>query len=73
MYAALSGQLPIPYRGDDDEYLHRLTTVQIVDIAVHRPDLSPQRQAFIRRCLHRQPARRYLNGSQLVAALEGLT
>jgi serine/threonine protein kinase len=72
MYAALTGGLPIPYRGDDDEYLHRLATVQIVDIAVHRPDLAPERQAFFRRCLHRQPARRYRNGAKLVAALEGV-
>jgi serine/threonine protein kinase len=72
MYAALTGDLPIPYRGDDDEYLHRLAMVEIIDIGTRRPDLTPERQAFIRRCLHRQPARRFRNGTKLVAALEGV-
>ncbi|MBT2208691.1 serine/threonine-protein kinase [Actinomadura sp. NEAU-AAG7] len=70
MYAALTKRLPIPYSGDDTDYLHRLSAIDIIDIGKLRPDLKPQHQALIKRCLHHQPARRYLNGVRLAAALE---
>jgi serine/threonine-protein kinase len=73
MFAALTGQLPIPYQGDDADYAHRLLAVQLPDIAGVRPGLMEQQCDVVRRCLHRQPARRYLNGSRLAQALEALT
>ncbi|MER6475791.1 serine/threonine-protein kinase [Streptomyces filamentosus] len=70
MYAALAGVLPIPYRGDDADYTLRLINTRIIDIAEYRPDLSDQQCALIRRCLHPQPARRFLNGNRLAQAIE---
>lgn len=72
MFAALSGQLPIPYKGDDADYAHRLLAAQMPDLATLRPDLAKHQYAVVRRCLHRQPARRYLNGTGLADALEAL-
>ncbi|MEU0838179.1 serine/threonine-protein kinase [Streptomyces sp. NPDC005962] len=73
MYAALSGRLPIPYEGDDADYALRLLNARIVDIVEHRPDLVDRQCALIRKCLHPQPARRYLNGNRLAQAIEELT
>jgi len=72
MFAALTGQLPIPYAGDDADYARRLLHVRHPDLAAMRPDLKPAQRALVRRCLHAQPARRYLNGSRLADALEAL-
>jgi len=72
MYAALTGELPIPYLGDDADYIQRLSRAEYVDLQVRRPDLSGGHCALVTRCLHRQPARRYHNGSRLVQALEAL-
>lgn len=73
MYQALTAQQPIPYLGDDGDYLRRLSRVEIVeDIGFARPDLGADEAALIRRCLHPQPARRFLNGDRLAQALEGL-
>lgn len=69
LFAALTGDVPIPYRGDDADYIHRLTRVEMDDLESLRPDLSPGQRAVVARCLHPQPARRYLNGSALADAL----
>lgn len=70
MYAALTGQLPIPYRDDDADYARRLLAVQIAPITNIRVDLTPPQAELVMRCLHRHPARRYLNGNKLAAAIE---
>lgn len=72
MYAALTTQLPIPWRGDEADYVRRLLAVQIPPISSLRSDLAPQQAQLVARCLHRQPARRYLNGNHLAAAIEEL-
>jgi eukaryotic-like serine/threonine-protein kinase len=72
MYAALTGGLPIPHTGDDADYVNRLSKTQIIDISVKRPDLKNDQQAAVRRMLHPQPARRYINGRKLADALEPL-
>jgi len=72
MYAALTGAVPIDYYGDDADYFRRLRDVEFVDVAKIRGDLTPEQYALLRRCLHRQPARRYLNGGRLAEALEEL-
>jgi serine/threonine-protein kinase len=73
MYTALTGgEAPIPYTGGDEEYSARLHHAEMVDIGVKRPDLDADRQAVIRRCLHPQPARRYLNAQRLADALAEL-
>jgi len=73
MYAALTGDLPIPYLGDDADYIRRLSKVEYVDLQTRRADLSAGQRALVARCMHRQPARRFLNGDRLVQALEGLS
>lgn len=72
MYAALAQVLPIDYTGDDADYARRLMRVEVLDIATHRPDLTVDQAAVVRRCLHPQPARRFLNGGAIAAALEAL-
>jgi serine/threonine-protein kinase len=72
MYLALTGELPIPHHGDDADYMNRLSKVEIVDVGVRRPNLSPDQQALVRRALHPQPARRFVNGRKLAEALEPL-
>jgi serine/threonine-protein kinase len=70
MYVALAGELPFPYTGDDNGYVRRLSKGEMVDIGKIRPDLSPKQQDIVRRCLHRQPARRFHNGSRLATELQ---
>ncbi len=72
MFAALTAQLPIPYQGDEADYARRLLSVQMPDIEALRPGLTGQQYGLVRRCLHPQPARRYLNGSRLADALAAL-
>lgn len=72
MYAALTGDLPIPWRGDEADYVRRLLAVQITPVGSIRGDLSQPQAQLVMRCLHRQPARRYLNGNRLAAAIEEL-
>ena len=69
MYAALTAELPIPYNGDDADYLRRLGKVEITDIGMKRTDLTQPQLAIMRRMLHPQPARRFLNGRRLADAL----
>lgn len=72
MFAALTCEPPIPYRGDEADYVRRLSVVEKGDIRGARPDLSDEQHALIERCLHPQPARRFRNGTDLADALEGL-
>lgn len=69
MYAALTGSLPIPWHGDDADYVRRLAVGAIPPLNVARADLAANQVQFVMRCLHRQSARRWLNGSELAAAV----
>lgn len=72
LYAALTGQQPIPYEGDPGDYLQRLFEVEVTDIGQARPDLPVPAMELIRSMLHPQPARRPRNGNQLASSLEAL-
>lgn len=72
MFAALTGEVPIPWRGDNADYARRLAHVEVPNLAQLRPDLSAEQVGLVRRCLHPQPARRYLDGARLASALEAL-
>ena len=72
LYQVLSGSLPFPVGKDFDAYRVALRDDQAPSIGTVRKDLSPPQVAFVDRCLHRQSARRYLDGSELGAALEQL-
>lgn len=70
LFTALTGQPPIPWTGDDDDYLRRLAAVRLsVDLATVRPDLTPPQVAVVMRCLHPQPARRFINAMRLRDAI----
>jgi serine/threonine-protein kinase len=70
MYFALTGQVPIPHRGDDTDYLLRVAGGRMQPIGAVRADLDPAAIAFIDRCLHPQPARRFLDAASFHIALE---
>ena len=72
MYIALTGDLPVPLTADIAAYQDALRNRQVASAAVVRPDLSPQQVGVVDRCLNRQPARRYLDGNELAAALDAL-
>lgn len=67
---ALATESPIPYTGNQGDYMARLAAVTVTDITAARPDLDAPVVEAVRRCLHPQPARRFRNGSRLAAALE---
>ncbi len=71
-FAALTGQLPIPYTGDISDYINRLARVEVTDIETLRGDLSQDQIGILRRMLHPQSARRPRNGSRLKDALEAI-
>lgn len=73
MFLALTGDLPIPVRGDLADYVARLARVEVQDLTALRPDLPAAAAALVRRTLHPQSARRPRNGRRLVEALEALT
>ncbi|MDT3344259.1 serine/threonine protein kinase [Microbacterium aquilitoris] len=70
VYFAATGQSPVPYKGDDYEYLKRLRTADHIPLRDARPDLPDALLAVVERGLHPQPARRYRNGEALHRAFE---
>jgi len=72
-YLVLVGSPPIPYTGDAADYAQRLGTAQHARIETLRTDLRTEFTTIVNRCLHPQPARRFLNGQDLAGALESLT
>ncbi|MDB5726375.1 MAG: serine/threonine protein kinase [Novosphingobium sp.] len=70
LYYALTGAPPFPFMGDDVEYFARIHSGSYPDIASLRPDLSQEAVALVRRSLHRQPARRYIDGQRLADELD---
>ena len=67
-YCALTGELPFDARQADYELT--LATVQIPSVRVKRSDVSVELTTVVDRCLQLQPARRYLDGAELLAGLE---
>ncbi|WP_328809745.1 serine/threonine-protein kinase [Rhodococcus sp. NBC_00294] len=68
-YEALTGQPTFPDIADQDAYLRQLTTGQVDSIQSKLSSVDPDLGAVIDACLQRQPARRYLDASELIAAL----
>ena len=65
-FEALTGSVPVPYAGDDARYYEQLRTGQAPSLCSRRADLPDDLAAVIDRCLHRQPARRYLDAAELL-------
>ncbi|MYW71072.1 serine/threonine protein kinase [Pseudonocardia sp. SID8383] len=68
-YIAATTYFPVDHRGAEDEYYERLRAGAVVPVNHHRPDLPAEIALIIDTCLHRQPARRYLDATELLAAL----
>lgn len=73
MFGALTNQWPFPWNGDDADYVRRLSANQMTPLGVLRPDLKADQLAFMTRCMHRQPARRFLDGDRMADALAGVS
>lgn len=71
-YQALTATLPVLPGGDESEYHRRLREEQAPSAALARPDLSAEQAALVDRMLQRQPARRYLDATELLQALAEL-
>lgn len=69
-FYALSGRFPIDPSVAQHEYDRALVEQQAPSIATLVPDVSSELCGIIDRCLDRQPARRYIDGSELMAALK---
>ncbi|MEJ7787471.1 MAG: protein kinase [Solirubrobacteraceae bacterium] len=69
MFLALTGSLAVAVGDDLADYIQRLARVDVGDLAALRPDLSSDRVAFVRSCLHAQPARRPRNATRFLEAL----
>jgi serine/threonine-protein kinase len=72
MWLALSGQPAVPYLGDMADYATRLRSASLHNEAAMQTGLGNDQFSFLKRCLHRQPARRFKNGDELADALEGI-
>ena len=69
-FFALTGQFPIDPPCDPQTYDRALIEQQAPPISTIRPDISPDLGEIIDRCLNRQPARRFLDGSELLTEIE---
>lgn len=69
-YYARTGQFPVDPSGSEADYFARLM-IQIAPIRTVVPNIADGLAKTIDRCLQRQPARRYLDGRELLTAVEG--
>jgi len=67
-YCCLTGELP--FDATHADYEIELGRTQVPSVVVKRSDVSPDLAGVVDRCLRLQPARRYLDGQELVADLE---
>lgn len=69
-YQALTGALPIDPSGPEDDYYRRLRDHDspLIESSCH--DIPTPLRDVINRCLKRQPARRFLDGLELLEELE---
>lgn len=72
MYCAATGSLPIPWLGDDADYIARLADGRYKPIETVRCGFPADLSAVIHRALHPHPVRRYRNGDRLRDALESV-
>ncbi len=73
MFAALTGDIPFALTADMAAYQIALRTQPATSIRVLRPDIPADAASVIDRCLDLQPARRFLDGGELAAAIEGVS
>jgi serine/threonine-protein kinase len=69
-FLARTGRLPVDHSGGDNAYFSRLVNEQAPPIQAIDPSVGDDLASIVDRCLQRQPARRYLDGAELLTALE---
>lgn len=69
-FYARTRQLPVDPTGGDAVYFSRLINQQAPSIQTIDPSVGDELAAIVDRCLRRQPARRYLDGTELLAELK---
>lgn len=69
-YRVLTGILPIGIGAGGDEYLTRLRDDRIPDVSTMSPGISPALACVVNTCLNKQPARRYLDGAELISGID---
>lgn len=69
-FFARTAQLPIDSSGNDTAYFSRLVTQQAPSIRAVESSVGDDLASVIDRCLQRQPARRYLDGAELLRGLK---
>ncbi|MFJ8637944.1 serine/threonine-protein kinase [Streptomyces sp. NPDC093610] len=69
-FLALTGAHPIDPSGAEDDYYRRLREYDSPKIETICPDIPTALRDVINRCLQRQPARRFLDGQELVEELQ---
>lgn len=69
LYELLVGQPP--FAGDNGvSLITQIATTDAAEVRSKRPELSPQINAIVRRCLRREPKQRYSSVSELKVALQ---
>ncbi len=68
-YQALAGSLPVPVGLDIGDYRRRLTQIGAPSLRIARADLSDAAVDLVDTCLSIQPARRFLDGQELLDAM----
>lgn len=71
-FYALSGQFPVDPNRDPAEYDRALVEQQAPSISTLVADISTELCQVVDTCLSRQPARRYIDGTELKSVLDGL-
>jgi len=70
VYLAATNTPPIPYEGDEYDYMNRLRDAKHTSLHEKRPDLPEAFVKVIERGLHSQSARRYRTGEMLSIAFQ---
>lgn len=68
-FAARTGKLPVDSSGGDAAYYARLVNEQAPSIKAIEASVGDELASIVDRCLQRQPARRYLDGAELLEDL----
>lgn len=71
-FLTVTGVLPVPFDGNEARYIHLLGNLTVPSLRDTNPAMNLGLADVIDRCLHPQPARRYMDGSELMEGLVGL-
>ncbi len=72
LYFVLTGQPPVVFNGDYEDYAERLRRVEMISLEDRVASLPVDAYEVVGRCLDRQSARRFIDGAELFQALESI-